>query len=739
MKIMHLISGGDVGGAKTHVLTLLQELSRTEDVELVCFVEGEFSQDAEAMGIHTTCLTKRGFLSTKAKLIRMIRSGGYELLHCHGSKANVFGSLIRKAVGIPVITTVHSDPRLDYMGRPLANLTYGVMNRLSLPHRDGWVAVSDAMKELLVSRGFDADRIWPIYNGIVFPDKPVYRPRGEYLQSLGLEWNEENVIFGIAARISPVKDIETLVRAFAGTVKQSPNARLLIAGDGEQRQQMEQLAAELCPPGTVHFAGWVSDMDSFYHALDVNMLTSISETFPYAITEGARMYCATISTAVGGVPKVVMDGRTGFLVEPGDVRRMQQRMVQLATDTALRTRMGRAIYEKVKRDFSAEAMAAEQLRIYRSVLRRSQLRKRGRYGVMICGAYGRGNAGDDAILMSMIRQLRQEDPDVPICVMTRKPRQTSRMTGVSSVRTFRYPAAARILKKSDLYISGGGSLIQDATSTRSLLFYLTSIRQAKRCGCTVMMYGCGIGPVRPGKNQKLTARVLNRYVDMITLRDRASAVTLEEFGVTKPQIHLTADPALLLHADEAATDHYFQTSGLDRDGKYCLFCLRPWGDMDRAVPAFVSAAEYVWEKYGLTPVFYPMEPRRDTQICRDVAAKVAAPSIILTPVSDAGVICGLMKRMELVVAMRLHALIFACGQDTPVAAVAYDPKVSGFMEYLGLQSYVQLEDVSGESMRRLIDAAVCTGSFHDQAQRLRGLAEQNGTLAGQILRRARMQ
>ena len=91
-----------------------------------------------------------------------------------------------------------------------------------------------------------------------------------------------------------------LIRAFAAAVSQEPGIRLAIAGDGEQRKELEQLAAKLCPAGTVAFLGWLTDTDSFYNALDVNMLTSLSEGLPYAIPEGARMHCATISTHVGG-------------------------------------------------------------------------------------------------------------------------------------------------------------------------------------------------------------------------------------------------------------------------------------------------------------------------------------------------------------------------------------------------------------------------------------------------------
>ena len=491
------------------------------------------------------------------------------------------------------------------MGRPAANYTIGLLNRVALRRRDGWVAVSHNMKERMEGRGYDGGRMEVIYNGVGFPKQLPHKPRQEYLRELGVDWNEENIIHGIAARIDPVKDMTTLVKAFAKTVAECPKARLLIAGIGDQEKEIKALAAELCPAGTVHFAGWVSDMNSFYHCLDVNMLTSISETFSYAITEGARMRCATICTAVGGLPRVVIDGQTGYLITVGDHETMASRMIELARDRKLRSALGCAIYEKVKSEFSVEAMGHRQEEIYRTFLERKRRAEEGRDGVVICGAYGKGNAGDDAILVSMIRQLREQDPDLPITVMTRKPRQTAVLTGVSTVHIFNTIGAGRRMKKSRLYISGGGSLIQNATSTRSLMYYLYSIRQAKRSGCAVMMYGCGIGPVTGEGNRKQTASVLEECVDLITLRDRESLETLRSFGVQTPRVRLTADPALLMEGDASAAQRYLQQSGLNPQGHYSLFVLRPWDGTQERLAAICAAADYGWEKYGLAPVLYP--------------------------------------------------------------------------------------------------------------------------------------
>jgi glycosyltransferase involved in cell wall biosynthesis len=289
-------------------------------------------------------------------LKKYLKNKQFDILHCHGSKANVVSMLMGRA-SCPILSTIHSDPRLDYMGRPAANWTIGLLNRVALRIRDGWVAVSDAMKERMEGRGYDGGRMHTIYNGIGFPKKLPHLPRQEYLSGLGLDWDESCVVFGIAARIDPVKDMTTLVKAFARTVTEAPNARLLIAGSGDQEEEIKGLAMELCPAGSVHFTGWVQDMNSFYHALDVNLLTSISETSPYAITVGARMHCCTISTAVGGVPRVILDGETGFLITPGDVDTLARRMIEVARDQKLRAKLGSELYEKVRTEFSRRPWA----------------------------------------------------------------------------------------------------------------------------------------------------------------------------------------------------------------------------------------------------------------------------------------------------------------------------------------------------------------------------------------------
>mgnify|MGYP002571362840 CR=1 FL=1 len=270
MKVIHLISGGDTGGAKTHVHSLLHGLEGRVELTLVCFMEGPFAQEARDLGIPTVVLPGRNLPCILRTLKKMIRDGGYDLIHCHGARGNLMGALLRRSTGLSVVTTVHSDYRLDYMGRFLSRLTYGTINRIALRRLDYRIGVSDAMVDQLISRGFDPDRLFAIYNGLDFSPRPVAREREDFFRSVGLNADENSVVIGIAARLNPVKDIPTLVRAFAKAHAQRPELRLLIAGDGAQMEELKRLASQLGVADTVCFAGWLTDVDSFYHAIDVN-------------------------------------------------------------------------------------------------------------------------------------------------------------------------------------------------------------------------------------------------------------------------------------------------------------------------------------------------------------------------------------------------------------------------------------------------------------------------------------
>ena len=739
MKVIHLISGGDSGGAKTHVLSLLQNLNKTITAQLVCFRDGPFAEEARAMGIPTMICGGNNIPHLRRELAAYIQQGGYQLIHCHGSRANMIGALLRGPTGLPVVSTVHSDYKLDYMGRPFARLTFGAINAWALRHLDYRIGVSDAMVDLLIDRGFPPDRFYAIYNGIDFTPAPSQGDRLAYLRGLGADVEENSVVVGIAARLNPVKDMSTLIRGFAEGHKSCPRLRLVIAGDGEERQKLEDLAKELGVEKEVTFAGWISGgMDRFYSALDVNALTSLSETFPYALTEGARFHLATVATAVGGIPYLIDQDVNGYLFTPGDWQTLGRYLAALGNGDALRREMGEKLYEKASAKFSIQSTVDTQLHIYEEIIRRHNRPKRDRDGVVICGAYGRGNAGDDAILEAILQEMRSIDPDMPITVLTKDPKATRLTYRVRTAGRMDVGTWKKAMRHAGLYINGGGSLIQDVTSRRSLWFYLHNIQAAHKAGCKVQMYGCGIGPALREQHRKLAASVLNASVDVITLREPDSLKELQSMGVTKPEILLTADPALTLPAaSEDEIDSVLLRAGIPPHGKYLCFALRNWKGFEDKAPLFAQAAKYAYETYGLTPVFAAVEKHLDPVAGRLAAAGLDIPHYFLDDAGSAGTIIGALSRMQAVVSMRLHALIFAAGQGIPLAGVVYDPKVSAFLRYIGQENFLDLDALTADTLKAMIDRMVSSPiSPEEQAaavQKLRQIEQVNVDTARRLL------
>ena len=698
MRIMLLAGGGDIGGGKTHILSLAKELSKTNDILLVSFRKGVFADDAIAMGINTVVVDhKLGIGHAIKEAEAQIEKFAPQLVHCHGSKANMIGVILKQKTHLPVITTVHSDPKLDYMGKPLRKYTFGVINAIALRKMDAHVAVAGEMKNLLIKRGFDPFNVFTVFNGLDFSGS----------ENAAVESKQSDIIsIGIAARLNPVKDIETIIRAFALAYEKDKRLRLLIAGTGEEENKLKALSKELGVDEVTSFEGWQSDVKAFFGRVDINVLSSLSETFPYSLLEGAYMHCPVIASNAGGIPYLIKHEKTGLLFECKDVDTFASHILRLASDEGLRHRLAENLYSFAKENFSLKAMAAQQEKIYKSVIKRTSVR--GRYGAVICGAYGRGNAGDEAILKSIISEVRTVDPDIPLWVMTRSPKGTRLEHQERGIYIFNPFTFVKALKKSRLFISGGGSLIQDVTSSRSLHFYLSSIAAAKKNGCKVVMYGCGVGPIIKQKHEKLTADIINANVDVITLRDSMSLNLLSSIGVVKPKILVTADPAFGLEPmEDSNISNAFAKEGIPKGTKMMGFALREWSTF-KNLNGIVNAADYAYKKYGLVPVFMSVETPADIPIAKKIAERLpeGTPSYVCKYAHHDAEFIGMLSKMDVVCGMRLHSLIFATAAGVPTIGLSYDVKVDGFFKDLGNEAIISVADFKSDDLKELIDNAV---------------------------------
>ncbi len=310
------------------------------------------------------------------------------------------------------------------------------------------------------------------------------------------------------------------------------------------------------------------------------------------------------------------------------------------------------------------------------------------YQVAVSGYYGCGNAGDEAVLAGIRTSFaRQAGDRVQLTVFSQSPAETTRMHGLPSVERMKLTSLRSTLRHSDLLISGGGSLLQDTTSMRSLLYYLWVVRLANSHRVPVMLYAQGMGPFRRSLSRALVRIVANR-ADYITVRDEPSLRLLQSLGVRRPPMEMTADPAFALApASTEAVDALFRAEGLPVDEPLIGVALRPWGGAGESpLDSYAQLLTLLRRRTGHRVVLLPMQSPGDATFAETVAALTGDPSafpVVRGPYSP-DVLLGLVARMQAVVAMRLHTLIFAARAAVPPFALSYDPKVESLMRSLDL-------------------------------------------------------
>ncbi len=322
--------------------------------------------------------------------------------------------------------------------------------------------------------------------------------------------------------------------------------------------------------------------------------------------------------------------------------------------------------------------------------------------IVISGYYGFNNSGDDALLQAIIEDIKSIDEKAEITVLSNSPDSTKKIYGVNAVNRYNALMLAAKISQCDLLISGGGTLIQDATSTKSLIYYLTVIRLAKFFKKKIMLYANGIGPLTSFKNIEKTKRVLNE-VDLITLRDENSLKELEQIGVTKPQIKLTADPAFLLQPDVSGKD-ILSNYGIPTDRPLLLVSVRKWKDNPENFEKIMADfCDYACEKHGFFTVFVPMQHKLDYAVAAGIKNKMKNRSVVIGANYKVSSLLSLMQEVHVCVGMRLHTLIYSASCSVPVIGIVYDPKINGVLEYMGENKFVTLEEISQEKLCELFE------------------------------------
>lgn len=325
------------------------------------------------------------------------------------------------------------------------------------------------------------------------------------------------------------------------------------------------------------------------------------------------------------------------------------------------------------------------------------------YDILISGYYGFENSGDDAILMAILDNLRHYKSDVKVLVLSKKPEETKRIYGVDSADRFNFNEVVKAMKSSKVFLNGGGNLIQDDTSTRSLMYYLSTLWLAKKFGLKVMLYSNGIGPIDRKLNRIITSKIINK-ADVITLREEASLAEVKRLAVHKPKILVTADPAFTLEPcsdDEAAL--LLEKEGIKKDAPLIGISARKWRGHQVYAGKIAELADHLYEKHGIRTVLIPMHYPHDAEINNEIASMMKHKPYIINRKYNVPQTLGLFKNMDMIIGMRLHALIYGTALQVPVVGLPYEPKVEDFLTYINQPSAGHVEKLDYEKMVEVVE------------------------------------
>ena len=357
--------------------------------------------------------------------------------------------------------------------------------------------------------------------------------------------------------------------------------------------------------------------------------------------------------------------------------------------------------------------------------------------VLLSGYYGFGNLGDEALLEVIVAAMRRRFPSARLEVLSATPKTTAAKHGVEATSRWDWREVRSAIGRCDVVLSGGGGLLQTATSIRSLLYYAGIIREGIRRRRKTMIFAQSIGPLDLWG--RLAVRQFCGGVDRATVRDERSRALLRSILSATP-VERTADPVFLYDAPDDAVDLAGEGLAAGR-GRYAVVSIRKSSGFRDGAAVVARAVDRLASRYDTTATFLPLGGAGDAAASTD-AIRICSSHPMLLPEPTLQRAAAIIRNAGVVIAMRLHALILAARYAVPFLALAYDPKVAALCEELeyplpplessrGARLADQLID---ESVDRLVrDRTALSEHLASRLERVRAAAERNFDVLGELI------
>ncbi|MBE6687985.1 MAG: polysaccharide pyruvyl transferase CsaB [Ruminococcaceae bacterium] len=675
MKIFLTTMSMGIGGAETHVFELsLSLLKRGHDVTIVS-AGGDFMSKLIEKGIKhiyapMNVRSIKSIIDSYIILRNAVKSERPDIIHGHARIPALVSHYVAKEFNIPFVTTDH--------GKFDTSLMTTLMTRWG----DKTLTVSEDLKEyLLTNYKIKEENVYLTINGIDTDTFSPYKPKCDsLLEEFGIP-KESKVILTVSRLDSTAfRCAEELIECAEKIYSHDNDTRILIIGSGDLYDAIKLNADAVNKKLGINYIimpGRRTDISDICTIADV--FCGVSRAAMEAASSGKSILLAGDGAYFGVLNKDNLSlaesynftcrGIKGF-----DKDRFISDIFHVLDATEDVKNTSSFLREYVINNLSAKRMTDDTENVYHAAMR-----EKGDYDCVLLGYYGFGNMGDDALLQSVISNLRDKLPYLRIAVLShnvKKMRHKLSALKVDVYNRFNPFCFGKVIKKSDNLIFGGGTLLQDNTSTKSLLYYLFMIKYARNHNSDVILYANGIGPIKKEKNRQRIKKILP-YLSLITARDRQSFDYIKELNCDV-NMHLTADEALTTSCGEKCD---LVRPEIRQKGFICV-SVREWkGIKDAEYIKCIQAVSEFCLKKNLAILFVVMESKNDAVLTEKLSRFVKVPVQILHTGEEMSgeQLTSVIAEAKMTVSVRLHSLIFSACANVPMIGLVYDPKVSAFM------------------------------------------------------------
>ena len=725
----------NIGGAETHVVELAKELKRRGFNVIVTSNGGVYVKELEQAGIKHYIVplqNKNPFNVLKAKrlLEKIIKEEKIDIVHSHARIPSFILGRLHKKMKFPFVTTAH----------------WVFTTKYGLKYITDWgektVAVSEDIKTYLMDNyKVPEGDIQVTINGI---DTDKFSPDidcSDIKSEFGIK--DGDFVISYVSRMDESRSLaaKQLIEIVPRLLKEIPNLKVIVAGGGDDFENVRAMAEKVnneSGRNVILLTGARTDINKIVAPCDLFVgvsraaLEAMAAQKPVVIS-GNEGYIGLFDES-----KLQVGIDTNFCcrgcADPTAELMYNDIIKFVKMSGSEKEQLGIYGRELIKREYSVARMASDSIKVYDWALAKKK-------EILISGYYGFKNSGDDALLKAIIKDLETYKESPNIVVLSASPDETARAYRVKSINRLNVLGILKHMKNAEMLISGGGTLIQDGTSTKSLWYYLAIISMALKRNLKVMLYSNGIGPLNRKANIKHTLKVLDR-VDLITLRDKASYDTIRKIGVTKPEIIVTADPAFTIECSDIDRGKAILKSADVPEGKRILgVSVRKWSENSRDFERIIAeACDYAAEKYGCYPVFIPMQPDKDIPISRNIMRIMSKKASVIDGRKSVEDMMSVFKCLDICIGMRLHSLIYSAAENVPLIGLAYDPKIVSFMEYTHQNLYLNVKEMKDNELNIMIDKCMeqygsITDDLKTHCKYLKEQAEKNGKLAVELYER----